>query len=165
MWSAELADYLDAIAVWNRGLRVRIKTAELLRQGGSRTGRARQREMLREARQQLANQMRVQRRRRFRGDVSVELDIFASDEPGTTQRTQECQALCGRPVGHRLRGRQPGVPSVGDSVHGRPSDHAQASCSGVVDPKGRRRSPGGQHGAGAARRLLPPRTGSEGEPV
>jgi Holliday junction resolvase RusA-like endonuclease len=81
MWSAELADYLDAIAVWNRGLRVRIKTAELLRQGGSRPGRARPQEMLREARQQLANQMRVQRRRRFRGDVSVELDIFASDEP------------------------------------------------------------------------------------
>jgi Holliday junction resolvase RusA-like endonuclease len=81
MWSPELADYLDAIAVWNRGLRVRIKTAELLRQGGSRQGRGRQQEMLREARQQLADQMRVQRRRRFRGDVSVELDIFARDEP------------------------------------------------------------------------------------
>jgi Holliday junction resolvase RusA-like endonuclease len=81
MWSPEVADYLDAIAVWNRGLRMRIKTAELLRQGGSRQGRARQQEMLREARQQLTDQMRAQRRRRFRGDVSVELDIFASDEP------------------------------------------------------------------------------------
>lgn len=81
MWSAELADYLDAIAAWSRGLRVRVMTAELLRQGGSRQGRARQQQMLREARQQLADQMRAQRRRRFRGDVSVELDIFASDEP------------------------------------------------------------------------------------
>ena len=81
MWSPEVADYLDAIAVWNRGLRMRIKTAELLRQGGSRQGRARQQEMLREARQQLTEQMRAQRRRRLRGDVSVELDIFASDEP------------------------------------------------------------------------------------
>ncbi|MDA0160467.1 RusA family crossover junction endodeoxyribonuclease [Solirubrobacter ginsenosidimutans] len=80
MWSSQLADYLDAIAVWKRGLWLTIDTPELLRQGGSRHVKARQQKMLAVAREQLREQMRARRRRPFRADVSVEVSIFAGDD-------------------------------------------------------------------------------------
>jgi Holliday junction resolvase RusA-like endonuclease len=73
-----LYDYLDAIAAsFRRRLLVFIDTPELLRTTKNRTQARRQREHLDVARGQIREQMRKQRRRAFRGDVSVELSISA----------------------------------------------------------------------------------------
>lgn len=73
-----LYDYLDAIAAsFRRRLLVFIDTPEMLRTTKNRTQARRQREHLDVARGQIREQMRKQRRRAFRGDVSVELSISA----------------------------------------------------------------------------------------
>ena len=71
----DLNDYLDANATWRRTLSLRVKTPELLRVGTNRVQRRRQDELLAEARSQLRETMEKNRRRAFRGVVSVELDI------------------------------------------------------------------------------------------
>jgi Holliday junction resolvase RusA-like endonuclease len=70
-----LNDYLDANATWRRTLRLQVKTPELLRVGANRVQRRRQDELLDEARGQLRAAMQNQRRRAFRGEVSVEMHI------------------------------------------------------------------------------------------
>lgn len=72
-----LSDYFDANAVWNRSLLLQIETPELLRVVDNRAQSPRQRTLLEDARSQIQSAMKKAHRRAFRGEVSVELDIFA----------------------------------------------------------------------------------------
>jgi Holliday junction resolvase RusA-like endonuclease len=76
--SRQLADYLTANETWRRTLRLAVRTDVLLRQGGGRQLTRKQARYLEQARAQIAEQMRGQKRCAFRGEVSVELTIFAS---------------------------------------------------------------------------------------
>lgn len=73
-----ICDYLDAVAAsFRRRLWLAIETPELLRTTRNRAQAKRQEGHLQVARAQIKEQMRHQRRRAFRGDVSVEIDISA----------------------------------------------------------------------------------------
>ena len=73
-----LYDYLDAVAAsFKRLLWLHIETPELLRTTRNRAQARRQERYLELARAQIREQMEKQRRRAFRGDVSVEIDISA----------------------------------------------------------------------------------------
>jgi Holliday junction resolvase RusA-like endonuclease len=73
-----LYDYLDAVAAsFKRRLWLQIETPELLRTHKNRAQAMRQEPYLELACVQIREQMRTQRRRAFRGDVSVEIDISA----------------------------------------------------------------------------------------
>lgn len=77
-----LYDYLDAVAAsGRRRLWLDVRTPELLRTTNNRTQAKRQAGYLKAAQAQIQTQMRQQRRRAFRGDVSVELDIYAMGLP------------------------------------------------------------------------------------
>jgi Holliday junction resolvase RusA-like endonuclease len=73
-------DYLDAIASWSRRVLLQIETVELLRKPRGRSQARRQEHLLEDARSQLRTEMRARRRRAFRGEVSVELTIFAPSD-------------------------------------------------------------------------------------
>ncbi len=107
-----LNDYLDANATRRRTLRLQVNTSELLRIGDNRRQRREQQKLLDEARVQIATSMHTTHRRAFRGEVSVELDIFAADgvEPPSAPKSVKryLDALKGivygddRQVGHLL---------------------------------------------------------------
>jgi Holliday junction resolvase RusA-like endonuclease len=74
---SEVADYLGANELWRRSLRLGFTTAALLRKSDNRRQHARQEALVAEVRAQARAQMREQRRRAFRGDVSVEMTMYA----------------------------------------------------------------------------------------
>jgi hypothetical protein len=74
----QVGDYLVANEEWRRTLRLSIRTDGLLRQGGGRLQALKQTRYLEQARNQIRDRMRTQHRRAFRGEVSVNLTIFAS---------------------------------------------------------------------------------------
>ncbi|HVW18959.1 MAG TPA: hypothetical protein VHB30_12000 [Solirubrobacteraceae bacterium] len=85
----QLSDYLAANESWKRTLRLRLRTDALLRQGGGRQQARKQAQLLEDARVQVREQMRSQRRRAFRGEVSVSVTIFARGvaEPPSAPKT------------------------------------------------------------------------------
>jgi len=107
-----LNDYLDANATWRRTLMLQVETPELLRVGANRVQRRRQEELLDEARGQLRAAMQKQRRRAFRGEVSVEMHIHIAGggEPPSAPKSVKryLDALTGiayaddRQLGHLL---------------------------------------------------------------
>ena len=107
-----LNDYLDANATWRRTLRLQVKTPELLGVGANRVQRRRQDELLDEAHGQLRAAMQKQRRRAFRGEVSVEMHIHIAGggEPPSAPKSVKryLDALTGiayaddRQLGHLL---------------------------------------------------------------
>jgi Holliday junction resolvase RusA-like endonuclease len=107
-----LNDYLDANATWRRTLRLQVETPELLRVGANRVQRRRQEELLDEARGQLRAAMQKQRRRAFRGEISVEMHIHIAGggEPPSAPKSVKryLDALTGiayaddRQLGHLL---------------------------------------------------------------
>lgn len=137
----KLNDYLDANATWKRTLRLQVNTPELLRIGDNRRQRREQQGLLDEARVQLRAGMRSKHRRVFRGEVSVELDIFAPDgvEPPSAPKSVKryLDALKGivytddRQVGHLLVRR-----FAPDHPHAR-----RAATSGIHVPQEPRKAP------------------------
>jgi Holliday junction resolvase RusA-like endonuclease len=78
---SSLTDYFDAMDVWERSVRLKIETPELLRTVDNRAQSGRQQRLLDDARSQVKTSMRTAKRRAFRGEVSVDLDIFVRNMP------------------------------------------------------------------------------------
>lgn len=77
----QVRDYLDANDSWRRSLHLRVETPELLRKGDNRRQRGRQEKLLTEARQQIRTQLKAAHRAAFRGEVTVDVVVFAPEGP------------------------------------------------------------------------------------
>lgn len=69
--------FLDAIDAERRSLELHLHSPELLRRGTNRAQKARMAELRKLLRQDIVAQMRRGERRRFRGPVSIEIDLHA----------------------------------------------------------------------------------------